>query len=122
MRVTGSAISRDCGSGSVLGHDERAAVGGVAAVLGLRRCNVEDQVAGLGARGDRHRFRVGRNAEVREADRGGSEEHEGDDPPGREGAMAVLALLSRCQVQPVMRRVLSRARPGREGPGADQSV
>ena len=33
MRVTGSAISRDCGSARFSGHDERAAVGGVAAVL-----------------------------------------------------------------------------------------
>ena len=30
MRVTGSAISRESRVGAVLGHDERAAVGGVA--------------------------------------------------------------------------------------------
>ena len=34
MRVTGSAISRELRVGPVLGDDERAAVGGVAALLG----------------------------------------------------------------------------------------
>ena len=42
MRVTGSAISRESRVGPVLGHDERAAVGGVVAVLGRVVAGVEE--------------------------------------------------------------------------------
>ena len=69
MRVTGSAISRESRVGPVLGHDERSAVGGVAAVLGRVLAGLEDQVAGLRARGHRNRVVVGAEAEVAEAER-----------------------------------------------------
>ena len=86
MRVTGSAISRESRIGPVLGHDERAAVGGVAAVLGRVVAVLEDQVAGLGTGGDRDRVGVGREAEVPETEDRQSDEAEGDDPGRGEGA------------------------------------
>ena len=51
MRVTGSAISREPRIGPVLRHDERAAVGGVAAVLGRVVTRLQDDLAGVRAVG-----------------------------------------------------------------------
>ena len=63
MRVTGRPISRDCASARFSGHDERAAVGGVPLPFSVAyvRSPLEDEVAGLGARGVRQPGRRGEN-------------------------------------------------------------
>ncbi len=67
MRVTGSAISRECALAAVLGHDERAAVGVVAAVLGAVGTRLEGQLTGVRAGGHGDRAGIGCEAQVGES-------------------------------------------------------
>ena len=107
IRVTGRAIRRDSRIGSVLGNDERAAVGLEATVLGGVGTAVEYQVAGV--RALRHGNPVGaREAEVGEAEHGQRDEHEGDNSCSREGALSVIRTVHRCSFQ-------RRPRAGRPG-------
>ena len=79
MRVTGSAISRDVRVGAVLGHDERSAVGGVAAALGRVVAGLEGQVARVCTGGHGDGGGGGSEPEVRETQRQDGDEREGDD-------------------------------------------
>ena len=72
--------------GPVLRHDERAAVGRVAALLRGVVAVLEDQVAGLRTVRHRDRIRAGREAKVGETGDEDADQHEGDDSCGREGS------------------------------------
>src|SRR4051794_37174608 len=79
IRVTGSAISRECGLCRFSRYDERAAVGTVAAVLGRIVAGVQLQLTGV--RPGRHGNRVaaGAEMEVGEAERREADERESED-------------------------------------------
>ena len=70
--------------GAVLGHDERAAVGGVAARLGGVVARVQVEVAGLRALRAPRPVAVGREAEVAETEHEQPDHGEGDDAGGGE--------------------------------------
>jgi hypothetical protein len=106
----------------VLAHDERAAVGAVAAVLGAVVARVELQLAGL--RPGRHGDAVAAEAEVEvdEAERGEGDERERDDSCGAER----LHGLSFRRVHVLDARSAARRRHRREGafavvPAADSA-
>ena len=69
---------------TVLGHDERSAVGGVGAVFGVVGTALEGKVAGLRPRGDGDPVVAGSEAEVREPRHRECDESEGDDSRGTE--------------------------------------
>ena len=115
IRVTGSAISRDCRVGPVLGNDERPAVGLVATVLGGVGTALEDQVSGVGSLRHGHGAGVGGEAEVGEAEDGEPDDREGDDSRPGEGL-----LFGSCSGH--VERFLSRVRPpGRLARGSVRS-
>ena len=84
MRVTGSAIRRELRVVPVLAHDERAAVGGVAALLGAVAARMEDQLTSMGIRGHGDRSRAGGEAQVPEPERDEGDHGEAGDPAASE--------------------------------------
>ena len=75
--------------GPVLGDDERAAVGGVAALLGARSCTASASGRRPSPRRGRRPRRRRSEAEVAEAEHHEPDEHEADDAPrSRDGASA----------------------------------
>ena len=93
MRVTGRAISRERGLGPVLGDDERAAVGGVAALLRAVVARMQGQLAGLRPGGDGDLVPAGGELQVREPERQDRDQHEPGDPGGADAPLRLAGAL-----------------------------
>src|SRR6185295_16930994 len=71
----------------VLGYDECAAVGGVAALLRAVVARMQGQLAGLRPRGDGNRTAARCELEVREPDRQERNQQQSGDPGGADGTL-----------------------------------
>jgi hypothetical protein len=75
--------------GAILSDDERAAVGGDAALLGAVVARLHGELPGLAAGGHGHRVVTATGVEVPEAGGHGGDRQQGHDPCGREAARAL---------------------------------